>query len=325
MGDKGLSKNIFITPIGKNCILGGLPILTGVLSFVAPFVKNEAIRAVFIFAIVILVIGNIIAIYYYSKYENSLDAKVEEVTSKLSVKEKELKEKEEEHKRLENKQKVLSHIIATYDELLNKYSLKITEITNDISEIGKAEKKDWNISTLCEEICRSCCIALKKENGVENNIHVSFIRAYKDASNRECIKMIAHSSTSKPNVYMKEEVLSECTYYYASLIREKNPDIVAVADHNTLYHLFRKKNDRTDLRKYSQYIALPILCNHNQIIGILQIVMKNNVKLRETDLDLQQLAEVYVEPFAQLILLVLKLDEGLFAIPKVVVEQKEAS
>ena len=79
---------------------------------------------------------------------------------------------------------------------------------------------------------------------------------------------------------------------------------------------FYKKHPETDLNKYTQYIAIPILYSKNKPLGVLQITTKYNCKIMESDIDLKKFGETYITPFVELLILVDKIQKGLFIKPK---------
>jgi len=310
--DKKANNNFFAN---KEFVLNALPLIIGFLGVLVGFIKNSVAFAIIILFILLLTLLNILAIYYYGKREKHISSEIEKLKQDIAVKEVCLD-------KYKNINKVMNHIVATFDHMTEQFAKKANIISHDIQTSGKVKEREWNVPLLCEEICISCCDMIKKEAKTEKDVGVSFISSYINNNNIPVLKMIADSSQVKPNVYDIEEPLESCIYYYATLIREKNPDITAVADKDKLYHLFRRKKDTTDLTKYSQYIAIPVICYEKKVIGILQVVIRNGLKIRETDLELRELAENYIGPFVRLILLTNKLEKGLFAIPNDVIKKE---
>ena len=129
--------------------------------------------------------------------------------------------------------------------------------------------------------------------------------------------MMAHSSpqTAKPDVYDQEELLSECKYQYARIIRDRKRDIFVLEDTSKIMQIFYKKKPETDLSKYSQYIAIPVICSSNKFLGVLQVTTKHNYKIMNTDVELEKFSETYLTPFIELLILVEKIKKGLFVKP----------
>lgn len=154
------------------------------------------------------------------------------------------------------------------------------------------------------------------QNVNDTDISVGFIKYYLD-SNQECVKMISHSSpqTAKPDIFDVQELLTDCNYQYAKLIKDKKRSIFALENNDKIRQYFYKKHDTTDLSKYTQYIAIPILCSKNKILGVLQITTKYGCKIMETDVELVKFGETYITPFVELLVLVDKIQKGMFIKP----------
>ncbi len=313
-------KSKSLKTIWKNIILLGIPVIIAVLSVLCSLLNETAKEwfGICVAGIVLFGLFYIGAVIYYAKEEKDRESKIselekelEELKSKYDIKSQQMEDK---YQSIQVKNEILGYIVATYKETIRGYSVSINDIANDIINHGVAEKKDWNIAQLCDTICKSCRELIKKIAKVEDNISVGYISTY-IRGNEQYVNMIAHSDTTKPNVYKSEELLKDCSYYYASLIKRNNPQIKAFATKEEILSHFRARHDDTDLSKYSQYIALPVMCDANKIIGVLQIVIKNDLKVRDTDNELIGLAETYVTPYVSLLVLINKLDKGLFAIP----------
>lgn len=304
----------------KNIILSGLPIIIAILSIFCGILYGRAKEwfGVCITVTLILGISNIVAVFYYEKKElatKNKEAELKQEIEKLKKTTDEEKQNSEKvYRSIQRKSEILGYIVATFKETINGYTVNINNISNDIIDRGVAEKRDWNVAQLCDTVCKSCCELVKKIAEEENSISVGYISAY-NKNGTQYINMIAHSDITKPNVYKMEQLLEDCNYYYASIIKTSNPQIRAFATKEEILKHFRARNCDTDLSKYSQYIALPVMCDANKIIGVLQIVVKNDLKIRNTEKELIGLAEAYITPYVSLLVLINKLDKGLFAIP----------
>lgn len=130
--------------------------------------------------------------------------------------------------------------------------------------------------------------------------------------------MVAHSSpqTAKPDIYDKELLLSDCRYYFGKLIKDRNRDIIALENNTKIQQYFYRPKPETDLRKYNQYIAIPVICSKNKILGILQVTAKYDYFIMGTEVELLKFSETHLTPFIELLILTEKIEKGIFAKPK---------
>lgn len=310
-------ETIFKKPAIKSIILYGLPVIIGFLGiFLSLCLDDNLTKYIIIALVIILVIVYLFAAYYYGKAEKIKKDEITDLTNKLN-------EYKEHIKALDSKNVVTSYIVASFTELTEEYANNINRVAKNIINTGMAQVKYWNVPLLSEDICKSCCHMLEKLSGL-TDISVGFISSYKPKkSNKMFVKMIAHSNpaTTRPNIYKKEMALDECDFYFAKLLRDNNSDINAIADKDKLKTLFVKKG--SDLDKYSQYIAVPIMCDEHKLIGVLQIDVLNDKQINSSERGLREIANSYVVPYGNLLLLIHKVEKGLLAQPNNSVLQRK--
>lgn len=289
-------------PSVKNSILIGIPTIISALGIIMGLNILSSFKNLIIFGTIILLIIFILFLLYYSKQESET---MDEITKLKNA--------------IASTSKVLginSKIVVSISDLLENWNRNINKIAYDIAKNGCANEKDWDYEKMCNDICVCCKDAISEftKKDEKTDISVSLIKYYSDSEN---IKMIAHSSpqTAKPDVYDIEESLEECKYQYARMIRDRNRDILVLEDTKKIQQNFYKKKPETDLTKYSQYIAIPVICSKNKYLGILQVTTKYDYKIMETDVELKKFGEIYLTPFVELFILIEKIEKGIFAKP----------
>jgi len=291
-------------PSIKNFILIGIPTVISGLGVIMALDILEKYKNTIIFITFILLIVFIVLLLYYSKQEVETKNEIEKLKNTISSMSKVIG--------------VNSKIVVSFVGLLENWNRNINKIVHDIRKDGLANEKDWDYEKICTDVCICCKDSIVKFTEIddETDISVSFIKYY-TVGDDERIRMIAHSSpqTARPDVYDKEEALRECMYQYARLIRDKNRDIFVLENTEKIQQCFYKKKPDTDLTKYSQYIAIPVICSKNKFLGILQVTTKYNYKIMNTDVELKKFSETYITPFVDLIILVDKIEKGLFVKP----------
>lgn len=291
-------------PTVKNSILIGIPTLISALGIIMTLDILSTYKNLFIVSTFVLLIIFIIFIIYYGKQE-----------------EENSKENEKLKTTIESINKVLginSKIVVSIVNLLENWNRDISKIANDIKKNGAANENDWDYEKICTDICISCKEAIIKFTQLDKDtdISVSFIKYY-ELGNNEFVKMIAHSSpqTAKPDIYDIEENLKDCMYQYARMIRDRNREIYVLENTEKIQQRFYKKKPETDLTKYSQYIAIPIICSKNKYLGIFQVTTKYNYIIMQSDVELKKFSETYLTPYVELLILVNKIEKGLFIKP----------
>lgn len=65
----------------------------------------------------------------------------------------------------------------------------------------------------------------------------------------------------------------------------------------------------TDLSKYSQYLAIPIICHNNRILGVMQVIIKYNHVLANNSQGLIKFGETHLTPFVDFLVLAEKIEK----------------
>lgn len=302
----------------KNLILIGIPTLISGIGIIMSSDIFKGYKDLFIFITLGLLITFIVFVIYYGK----LDKKESDNHNELKNENEKLQESINSLMAtitsIKNLLNTNNSIVTSFVSIIEPWTSNINKIANDIKNRGKANEKDWDCEKICTDICIGCKNMIKQFSQINNDtdISVGFIKYYIVDGN-EYIKMIAHSSppTAKPDIFDVQELLSECNYQYARLIKSKTRSILALENNEKIKQCFYRKHDNTDLSKYSQYIAIPILCSKNKILGVLQVTAKYDCKIMETEVELKKFGEKYITPFVELLMLVEKIQKGIFITP----------
>lgn len=305
-------------PVIKNIILIGIPTIISAIGIIMTSDNLSNYKDLFVFITIGLLITFIAFVIYYAridKKENEESVLLKNEINELQGKNDDLMSTIASIKNLLNTN---NSIVTSFMSIIEPWTSNINKIANDIKSRGRANEKDWDYDKICTDICIGCKNMIKQFSHIndDTDVSVGFIK-YSLDNNNEFVKMIAHSSppTAKPDIFDVQELLSECHYQYARLIRSKTRSIFALENNERIRQYFYKKHDDTDLSKYTQYIAIPILCSKNKNLGVLQVTKKYGSKIMETDVDLVKFGETYITPFVELLILVEKIQKGIFIKP----------
>lgn len=291
-------------PLIKNAILYGIPTIISAIGIIMALDKLKKYNYLFIFLTLLLLSIFFLSLLYYSKQEKSIQEEIDELkTTILTIR-----------KVLGINSKTMGSIV----KLLDSWNGDINKIANDILTKGFANEKDWNHDKIYNDICVCCKDSISEFTKLDDNtdISVSLIKCYYQ-NESEFVRMVAHSSpqTARPDIFDKEILLSDCNYYFGKLIKENNRDIKVLENNNKIQQYFYKPKPETDLSKYRQYIAMPIICSKNKILGILQVTTKYDYEIIPSKVDLMKFGENYLTPFVELLILTEKIEKGIFAKP----------
>lgn len=296
----------------RNLVLIGIPSVISVLGVIISFVPNN-IKIIMGCSSIFLIICLIIAVLSFASRDNM----IEEECSNLRTENNKLKVIADH---LNNVVKTNACSINSFGEFAGSWSKSINLFANEVSQNGMVQGKHWDKLKLFDEVCFQCrnmikCYCDKDDN---TKISVGYVSYRKDNEGEEWVSLIAHSSPSstKPHSYGGEENLLTCKYHYADLIKNNFSDIEVAVNNDEILRKFKNVSINTDLSKYSQYIAIPIYCSSKKLLGIFQIVTKYDYIIEENHIALRKFAEENIIPFSNMILLIDKINKGLYAKPQ---------
>lgn len=305
-------------PVIKNLILIGIPTIISGIGIIMTSDALTKYKDIFVFVTIGLLITFIVFVIYYARLDKKEYDEYVILKNKNNDLQNEINDLMSTITSIKNLLDTNSSIVTSFISIIEPWTSNINKIANDIKNRGKANEKDWDYDKICTDICIACRNMINQFIQVKDNTNVSvgFIKYYSDNGN-ECVKMIAHSSpqTAKPDIFDVQELLSECNYQYARLIKSKTRSILALENNEKIRQCFYRKHDGTNLSKYTQYIAVPILCSKNKILGVLQVTTKHGCTIMGTEVDLEKFGETYITPFVELLVLVEKIQKGIFIKP----------
>ena len=202
---------------------------------------------------------------------------------------------------------------------------------HSIVENGKFAERIFDFKqacTLLESIYIDVILpAIGKPHGENPRVTISYLEINeKDASTLEYQYINVYSVKDKdiPNRskadYKKTVSKEGALYYYDErLIRKRVKDIQVLATKEEIQRAFGKHSDPEAEFEYSQFIAVPIVCNdskgRDRPIGLLEITFFDGITLG-TKKQVMKFADQYISPYAKMLLLMYKSVKAMKAIPK---------
>ena len=298
----------------RNLILIGFPTIISTIGVIISLIPSlsATFRNTLIVVIIFSMIVHICFVLFFASQEDRIYHEVENL--------------EAENKKLAT---ILAHIenslitsrftITTISELTEKWAKNINSFSNTVLTKQKVSDKSWDKIKYFDSICLQCKNMIKKycNNEDSTKISVGFISCKEKETGEKYVHMISHSNpeSTRPKACKNEEKLSESLYHYAELIKEEHTDIEVAINNEEVRRIFKNTSRTTDLSKYTQYIAIPVYCTSNKLLGIFQIVTKYDYVIEKEKVELLKFAEEYIIPYSNLIVLTDKINKGLYINP----------
>lgn len=188
-------------------------------------------------------------------------------------------------------------IIEAYDEtflsiqsILEITAQNINKLRYELISNNKSSEATWDFKQTCFLICKDIFTSFSKTYR-DNDFEVTYISFKKDDEDKMIAEMIAYANRDAipPSIYKKEIQLArkmthkkrKQKYNFERVYHKGKSDCEVLLSEDEIKNEFIfSSQTKKDECKYKQFIAIPILCNSNKVIGILQIASfkKNLIK-----------------------------------------------
>ena len=305
----------------RNTILISIPTAIsaiGVIISLIPTLSNP-IKYFLLFLTIIGLLVLIGFVLFFSKQDDKLfseyEKQKEEIESLMVI-----------LAHLENNLKTSKFTINSFSEMSEAWAKNINAFSNTVLMTKKVSNKSWDKIKYFDLICSNCKNMIEKycDDNDDSKISVGFVMCEENNNGDKMIHMISHSNpeSTRPNACKYPEKLSESIYHHADLIKENCSDIEVAVNNEEILRIFKKISKNTDLSKYTQYIAIPVYCTSNKLLGIFQVVTKYNYVIEENRVELLTFAQQNILPYSNLIVLVDKINKGLYINPCEIIKEQ---
>lgn len=306
----------------KNAILVGVPTIISALGVVLSVITNNVAKAVIVAINIFLFIIFAIMIYIFSNLEDKKEKEFNKLKSELDQKIIEINDLKTLFLHVENTYQTSLYTISSLSNMFELWAKNINSFAKNIKLNGIVSDKAWDKIKIMDSICLNCKTMIQKycSDIDDSKVSVGFISYRKDASGEEWVHMISHSNSgsTRPSSAKEETKLSQCLYHYGDLIKAQVTDIEVATNNEKIQRIFKKVSFNCDLDKYTQYIAIPVYCTSNKLLGIFQIVTKYGYVIEKEPSALLSFATTHIVPYSNLIVLIDKIYKGLYISPKAI-------
>lgn len=279
---------------GLTLVIGGICSALGSWDYIAD--KFFVIKVVFL---VIAVVIYIVLLAYYSTYDVNL--------TKIS--------------RLYEKQnKTFEQIMAGLMNICRKSAKGSNKVIKSIVEKKSADLQLWSFDEACSWMCKNMYDTLC-EIGYGKEFEVVYDRLDESEKPEKNIytNAYANQNMSRPTVYNQRRSIEKHSYHDIELFRRNESGIEVILGSDEIDKCFEHENSAKRNRnkdKYNQYIAIPVFCNDDKMVGLVEIVCLNRTYLAESEDEIKELVSRYFAPYTYFALLLNKLEKALIAQPK---------
>lgn len=210
---------------------------------------------------------------------------------------------------------IMSDLLNLYKENAEGANKVIRHIVND----GNINLDLWNFDDACFLVCQSV-YSLLCTIGTGKDFEVIYDRLDESVKPEKEIyaNSYANKDKKRPSVYKKWRSIEDDDFHDTELFRENQSDTEIIIGSDEIDKVFgHKTKDKRNKNKakYNQYIAIPVFCNDEKMVGLFEIVCLNKTYLGKTKEEIDEIVSKYFRTYAYFILVLHKLEKALVTQP----------
>ncbi len=175
----------------------------------------------------------------------------------------------------------------------------------------------WNYKKVCYELCRviynfACELTDNQE------CEVAYVKLNEQVDGE--ISMFAYANLNNQTPVLlnvkrnfKDQTSSQIQYYDMHLFKEHVNQTKILFGSDKINNLFYRTPEEREKfpNKYNQFVGIPVFCDDQKMVGLLEISCFNKCSLGKNDEVIRDIANRYFVPFSKLFLLLHKTNKAL--------------
>lgn len=265
----------------------------------------------FIFSVVVLIlciILNIALILFYCSIDINNEKELNDLTKQLN-------EQKIISSQLQNEKSALEQVIIGLRKCFDENAEKLYKLVENARTNKVIDLQIWNYKIISDFVCENLLplITSIAEKGDSFSVSV-IIPEITKSKRRRTTKyfMLSYDGKNKqkPHIYKRSISQNDAyKYYYGKIFKKSNPDFVCLMTPEDINKEFYF-SDSSQRGKYEQYIGIPICCDGNKMIGLLQIVADKDSIISSDQSTLEKIINDYFICYADFILFADKIEKG---------------
>lgn len=231
-------------------------------------------------------------------------------------------ELEEHNIELMKKNDAYSFVMSNLISVCKQSASNVNKIIHEIIEEGKIDLRIWSFDLQCSLICEEIRkLLVQLSTRTEKEYGVCYIRLKEDGKNTVYMCAYANDMALQPTIFRKYRSISRSrksgVYHDIALFRKNKTDIDILMNAEEIQENFFFSNPK-DRQKYAQYVGIPVFCDKEtggKMIGLLEIIGLHGTVIAEEEKIVNEIVKNYLVPYANLMLLLHKMEKALTAMP----------
>lgn len=230
---------------------------------------------------------------------------------------------------LERQVEAFTDLVINFISACETNAADINNCIHHVNDTHKIDPNIWDFKKASRALCAQIYFSICKL-GKSRDYGVAYVALDEGADATDTVKMIAYANKNmhSPSVYGRPrhflEAGKNADAYHDLKLFYKGSEGVDGATNNDIRwgveevkEVFRYSSQEAMMRsqeKYHAYIGIPVFCDNRKMVGLLEVVAMDETKFGcLTKKELEEVADKLLVPYANLFLLIHKMEKALFA------------
>ncbi len=213
-------------------------------------------------------------------------------------------------------EEIMSGLMNICRESANGANKVIKSIINQ----KQANLELWSFDMACFLVCQNVYNLLCKI-GHGKDFEVIYDRLDESVKPEKEIytNSYANKDVNVPSIYRKKRSIQDDKYHDTEIFRTNKTSIEVIIGSEEIDKVFEhqsKDKRNKNKKKYNQYIAIPVFCHNEKMIGLFEIVCLNKSSLGDNEDEIKEKISKYFITYSFFMLVLHKLEKALIAQPE---------
>lgn len=173
----------------------------------------------------------------------------------------------------------------------------------------------WSYKKACYSLC-AIIYQFVTQLTNNDNVEVSYVKLNEDIPGEITLFAYKNQTNQAPNLLnIPRNFLSTTAipYFDMKMFKKNCSDTVVLCGSSSINNNFYRTTDELERhpKKYNQFIAIPVFCNNEKMIGLLQIACLDKSSLDNNKDMIEEISNKFLVPYANLFLLLHKMNKAL--------------
>ena len=157
-------------------------------------------------------------------------------------------------------------------------------------------------------------------HSLKKQYEVAYVRLIEGKGSEDNVELIAfaNQNNTTPAIFKKprkfRNIKRKHAYHDLWLFNRSRSDLDIVIGVENVNQIFRHSANEDALGKYHLYVGIPVFCANRKMVGLLEIVGLDDTRFNcVTDEEIEEVANKFLVPYANIFLLLHKMEKALLA------------